>query len=123
MAVVKRVLTAWLLAAIFLSVGGCSWTSPHASLTNATEKSTDVREEVWNELSSKDRERIKGTWQDSILSQKVLHENMGIINDRPYIGREVYVIEFNTKNISVPRNFIVFASVDNHKIIGVGYVD
>ena len=45
---------------------------------------------------------------------------MGIINDKSYIGKEVYLIDFPTKSISVP--IIVYASLDDYKIIGYGYV-
>ena len=83
----------------------------------------DVREVVWDQLTSKDKERLEGDWQASTSNKITLTENMGIINDKSYIGKKVYLIEFKTKSISVPNNMIVYASLDDYKIVGYGYVD
>jgi hypothetical protein len=83
----------------------------------------DVRQVVWEQLTSKDKERVEGNWQASISNKMILTESMGIINDKSYIGKEVYLIDFQTKSISVPNNIIVYASLDNYKIVGYGYVD
>lgn len=90
--------------------------------SNITAKEQDVRESVWNQLTSEEKERMKGSWQDSKVHKLSLKESMGIINDKSYIGKEVYFIDFTTKDISRPNHFVVYASIDNHKIIGIGYV-
>lgn len=83
----------------------------------------DIRELVWNQLDLKDKERINGNWQDAKLNKILLNESMGIINNKLYIGKEVYIIDFQTKGNSIPNNMIVYSSIDEHKIIGYGYID
>ena len=46
----------------------------------------------------------------------VQNPNMGILNDKSYIGEEVYLINFQTKSISVPNNIIVYASLDDYRL-------
>jgi hypothetical protein len=77
----------------------------------------------WDQLTSKDKERVEGNWQASKSNRIILTETMGNINDKSYIGKEVYLIDFKTKSISVPNNMIVFASLNDYKIIGGGYAD
>ena len=48
---------------------------------------------------------------------------MGIINDKSYVGKEVYLVDFPTKSISMPNNTIFIVSKDTHKLIGAGYVE
>jgi hypothetical protein len=83
----------------------------------------DVREITYNQLPSQAKKIIAGTWQDSKLSKTVLEEYMGNINDKSYIGKEVYVIDFPTTVQSVPNNVIVYMGMDNHKIIGYGVLE
>jgi len=52
-----------------------------------------------------------------------LTESMGIINDKSYIGKEVYLIDFQTKNMSMPNNMLVYAALDDYKIVGYGLVE
>lgn len=113
---------------LFIGLIACSNKKESNSITvkeqsNIIVKERDVREIVWNQLTSKNKDRVKGSWRYGKLSKITLNENMGIINDKSYIGKEVYVIDFPTKNISMPNNMIVFASSDNYKIIGYGYVE
>jgi len=83
----------------------------------------DVREIAFNQLNSKDKNRVFGTWKNSKLSKITLKENMGNINDKSYIGKEVYLIDIPAKSRSIPNNMIVYVSVDNHKLLGYGYVE
>jgi hypothetical protein len=53
----------------------------------------------------------------------ILTESMGIINDKSYIGKEVYLVDFQTKSISIPNNMIVYASLYDYKIVGYGIVE
>lgn len=48
---------------------------------NIAVKEKDVREVVWNQLTSKDKERIKGTLKDGKLQKITLIASMGILND------------------------------------------
>lgn len=91
--------------------------------SNVTVKKQDVREVVWNQLNAQDKEHIKGTWNDFKVSKITVTENMGRIEDKSYIGKEVYLIDFQTDSISKPNNRIVYASLDDYKLIGYGYVN
>ncbi len=85
--------------------------------------SWQLPEAVWDQLNSQDKRRINGTWQDSRLQKIQLKESMGNIYDKAYIGKEVYLVDFTTNSSSMPNNMIVYAALDNQKIIGYGYVD
>jgi hypothetical protein len=67
--------------------------------------------------------KINSNWRDAKLSTISLSEPMGIINDKSYIGKEVYLVDFPTKSKSKPNNMVLYISKDTHKLIGVGYVD
>jgi hypothetical protein len=83
----------------------------------------DIREIAFNQLSSKDKDRVLRSWENSKVSKITLKENMGNINDNSYIGKEVYLIDIPTQSISIPNNMIVYVSMDNHKLLGYGYVE
>ena len=63
-------------------------------------KKKDVREAVWEQLSSGQKEWIGGTWEDGIASKDII-ENGQLISFRPgvdaesYKGKEVYVVSFD----------------------------
>ncbi|WP_456278822.1 hypothetical protein [Bacillus sp. AK128] len=84
----------------------------------------DVRDVVWAQLSSVDKERIAGSWEDGKVSKVTLNENMmRQVKEQTYEGKEVYVIDFPTKSISKPHNILVYADVNTLKFIGYGLVD
>lgn len=89
---------------------------------STTVKEQDIREVAYNQLTSKDKERLLETWKDSKLSKITLHESMGRINNSSYIGKEVYLIDFQTKG-GVQSNMVVYLGMDNNKLIGYGYTD
>ncbi|MDR7071674.1 hypothetical protein [Fictibacillus barbaricus] len=97
-------------------------TEPIFSKTEET-KSKDVREEVWNQLSTEDKKRVIGSWKDAKIRKIMLSQSMGNINDKNEIGHEVYVIDFQVKSNSIPNNMVVYADLEGHKLIGHGYVD
>lgn len=122
----KKIILIIFSLVLFIGLLACSNQKESNSIkesNNVTVKEQDVREVIWYQLTSKDKERIKGTWQDSELRKITLNENMGIINYKSYIGKEVYLIDFPTKNISMPNNMIVYASLDDYKLIGYGFVE
>ena len=86
-------------------------------------KDQDIRETAYKQLSLEDKERIAGTWKEGKLSKVVLKEGMGKVNDKTYIGKEVYAIDFPTKSDWVPNNMIVLFSTNSIKFIGYGLVD
>lgn len=93
------------------------------TVSNITIKQQDIREAVWNQMPSEDKELVQGTWQDSKVQKITLKKSMGTITDKTYIGEEVYLVDFKIKSIGIPNNIGFFASINNHKIIGFGYTD
>ena len=84
----------------------------------------DTRELIWEKLPSAQKERVNGTWQDSILSKVTLDKNaVAWIDDKSYEGKEVYLVDFPTKNMGVPNNMLIYADVDTYKYIGNAPVD
>ena len=119
--IISSVLSLWLFTA-------CSSPKEVNIITNKepiskTVMEQDIRELTYNQLTSKDKQRVSETWKGSKLSKITLHEGMGKINNISYIGKEVYLIDFPIKSNSMPTNMIVYLSMDNHKLIGYGYVD
>lgn len=84
---------------------------------NSLDSTKDVREVVWNQLSTADKERIKGTWKDAKVSKIVLTKDSSV-KDKSYTGKEVYVIVFPTTFIGKPNILAVFADVETYKFIG-----
>lgn len=97
--------------------------NPKESIILTTAAEQDVREIALNQMTAEDKEIIEGNWQDSELSKITLNEGMGKVNDKSYIGKEVYVIDFPTNRISFPNNIIVYIGIDNNKLIGYGFVE
>lgn len=83
----------------------------------------DIRRIAWEQLSTEDKKRIEGTWENSKVSKVILREDMGIIKDKSYIGKEVYIIDFKTNEKRIPNNMIVYLSVDSKKLQGYGYIE
>lgn len=83
----------------------------------------NVRERVWEQLDSSQKELIKGSWSDAKVRKITLKSYMGRIEDKLFIGKEVYEIDFQLKRTSVPNNMIVFADMKNGKIIGYAALD
>ena len=81
----------------------------------------DIREIAYNQLTYDDKQRISGTWENSTISTITLKEGMGTLTYS--IGKEVYMIDFPTKEISMPNNMIVYLNMDTYKLIGYGIVD
>jgi hypothetical protein len=92
---------------------------------NKVVENRDVREVVWKQLSQEKKDWIKGTWKDGKVSKITLNNNMmSKIDDKSYKGKEVYLIDFPTKNkFSVPNNMGVYADVITYDYIGNGLVD
>ena len=91
---------------------------------NNDNSTKDVREVVWSQLSSTDKDRIKGNWKDAKVSKIVLTKDMmNLIKDKSYAGKEVYVLDFPTTSVSMPNNMIVYADIATFDFIGHGMVD
>jgi hypothetical protein len=104
---------------------GCSSTKSFPNITNETESNTatknqDIREIAYNQLPSRDKEKIKGTWEDSRLSKITLEEGMGVVSDKSYIGKEVYLVDFPIETKAIPNNMVVYLSTDTNNFLGYG---
>ena|SRR5690606_33697542 len=94
------------------------------NVVNNNTQNDDVKEVVWNQLSSEQKEWIDDSWEDGKTSEVTLSEEMMTqIDDKSYQGKEVYLIDFPTKNKSIPNNMIVYADKDTFQYIGNGLVD
>jgi len=85
------------------------------------EHETDVREAVWHQLSTEQKSRINGDWEDAEVSEVTLTEEM--LNesiDRSYIGEKVYLIKFPTNSLN---KMIIYADQLSFEYIGNGLVD
>jgi len=120
-----------LIISSIISLGlitGCGAVKDTKTIVNkekpsTTVKNQDIREVAYNQLTSNDKARIADTWKDSKLSKITLKEGMGIITDKSFLGKEVYLVDFPTKDLGVQSNMIVYLSIDNKKLLGYGYVD
>jgi len=83
----------------------------------------DIREIAFNQLTPENKARISGTWESGTLSTIMLQGCMDTSVAYYFIGKEVYMIDFPTKDISVPNNMIVYLNMINNKLIGFGIVD
>jgi hypothetical protein len=132
---VKKINLSILFAILFLGLIGCSnqdgkGSNNNQSVVNSNDqndkvvKKEDVREIVWDQMPSKQKEWIDGTWKDGKVSKITLNENMmTLVDDKSYKGKEVYLIDFPTKSKSIPNNMIVYADKDTMEYIGNGLVD
>ncbi|AGF58216.1 hypothetical protein B0P06_003471 [Clostridium saccharoperbutylacetonicum] len=90
---------------------------------DAINNKQDVREIAFNQLTSQEKNSIKGSWQNGQISEITLSESMGRITDKSYVGKEVYIVNFPTNAESKPNNILVYIGKDNYTIVGYGYVD
>lgn len=123
----KIILLIFLLVFSLGLATACSNTKETSTIINKGQISNpvneqDIREIAYNQLTSNDKRRIKGTWQDSTFSKITLRKE-DKINDKFYIGKEVYMIDFPTNFIGKPNNMLIFVSMDSHKFLGYGMVD
>jgi hypothetical protein len=106
-----------------LKAGNKEW---QALLGYAESRSNPVdgREVVWNQLSSEQKVRINGSWEDASVSTLIFHKNMiDSQKGKAYDGKEVVVMSFPTKDNRMPNNMIIYADKETLDYIGEGTVD
>lgn len=131
----KKFISLMLLAVLLLGLVACSnqKSSEEVQKTNTTTEVSkdnnentakkDVRENVWEELKENDKERINGTWKDGKVSKVTLNKDMlSEVKDKSYEGKEVYLINFPTKDNFEPNVIAVYADADTFDIIGYALV-
>ncbi|WP_088044256.1 hypothetical protein [Bacillus sp. EAC] len=90
----------------------------------SNEKQTlDVRESIWNQLTKEDKKHTQGNWKYASVQKINLRESMGIINDKNFIGKEVYIVDYSSNDNPTIGGFVVYADIKSHKLIGYGYRD
>jgi len=87
---------------------------------SCTEK--DIREIAFNQLDSETQKKIK-SWQDSKITIETLDGKGMALDDESYLGKDAYCVEFILDVNYLPNNIFVYIGMDNHKIIGHGFVD
>ena len=86
-------------------------------------KNEDVREVVWQQLSSEQQAQVDGTWEDATVSKATLTGVMMIgVEDQTYEGKEAYMIAFPVENASI-ENMLALADMDTLALIGFAPVD
>ena len=86
-------------------------------------KNEDVREVVWQQLSSEQQAQVDGTWEDATVSKATLTGVMMIgVEDKTYEGKEAYMIAFPVENASI-ENMLALADMDTLALIGFAPVD
>ena len=115
-----------ILTCILLScvLNGCQQQSSKQNVKKANSNETqslDVREAVWNQLTDNDKKHIKGTWKDATVQKVVLKETMGNINDKSYIEKEAYIVEYPSNDNPSLGGVGVYADLKSFKLIGYGY--
>lgn len=117
----------FLLLFAFLLLGVMACTNQKSMVDikqgNGSTIKKDVRESVWDQLKKSEKENIKGSWSDATVRKITLESFMGTIEDTSFIGKEVYLIDFQLKRSGVPNNMVVYADMERGKIIGYGAVD
>ncbi|WP_394172270.1 hypothetical protein [Guptibacillus hwajinpoensis] len=111
-----------LILIVVLSMGVIACTNE-----NDTSDDKDVREVVWGQLPSEQKDFI-GNWEDATVSKIELREGMMSsdlhdMSETLYIGNEVYAIDFPIKSGSSTNTITVFADVENGEYIANGLVD
>jgi len=126
----KKIISFSILCAISVGLIGCSEDNQtvNNSLQNEQVKkqatSNEIIEIVYNQLPKELKETINFDLKEIKINKITLKDSMGSIVDTSYIGKEVYDIEFTINDKTVlPNNRIVFATLEEYKIIGYGFVD
>ncbi|HJV16657.1 MAG TPA: hypothetical protein VJ546_04610 [Bacillales bacterium] len=75
---------------------------------------------MWNQLSSEQKVRINGSWEDASVSTLIFHKNMiDSQKGKAYDGKEVVVMSFPTKDNRMPNNMIIYA--DKETLAALSY--
>ena len=81
----------------------------------------DVREVVWQQLSSVQKARVDGTWEDAIVSKVTLSGVMMMaVEDKTYEGKEVYMVDFPTIDIN---GLPALVDMETFALVGFAPVD
>lgn len=122
----KKIISFLILCIVSVGLIGCSEDNQtvNDSLQNKEVTNNEIIEIVYNKLPKELKETINFDLKEIKINKLILNEGIGNITDTSYIGKEVYDIEFTIKNTStLPNNRIVFATLEDYKLIGYGYIE
>jgi hypothetical protein len=106
-----------------LKAGDKEWQALHG-YAESMSNPVDGREVVWNQLSSEQKVRVNGSWENASVSTLIFHKNMiDSQKGNAYDGKEVVVMSFTTKDNRMPNNMIIYVDKETLDYIGEGTVD
>lgn len=118
------ILSVILLVAV-IATGLIYYLNQHKATNDTTEQSVtetttkDVRQMIWNKLPADQKERVNGSWQNGTLSTITLDKSSASwLNDESLDGKEVYMVDFPTKNTGVPNNMLICADKITYEYLG-----
>ena len=128
--IMKKIISFLILCVISVGLIGCSKdnkTVDNLLSNKQVEKQViynEIAKTVYNQLPKEQKEEINLDYKQIDIDKTILKENMGNISDKSYIEKEVYVINFTIKDKNTkPNNRIVYATLDENKVIGYRYVE
>ena len=100
-------------------------TSPQPTGSTTPVVRKDIREIVWERLSSNQKESLKGDWHDARTSTIVMREGMVLSSPSTaaYTGKQVYMVAFPTSDSPTVGDLIVYVDKDTFMHIGYGLRD
>ncbi|WP_017414321.1 hypothetical protein [Clostridium tunisiense] len=85
---------------------------------------SNVKRAAWEQLGPEAKDFIEGSWRSGKVRKVTLSPSMRNISEEAYIGKEIYVVSFTTKEDNPTINTIgIFVSIEDCKVIGTGCVD
>jgi hypothetical protein len=60
-------------------------------------------------------------WEDASVQKIILRDTMGIIKDKTFIGKEVFIVDYPSNDNPTLGGITAFADIRSHQIIGFGY--
>lgn len=121
----KKIISVFALFTIVFSLVSCTKEKPSEYTPNKAQLITiENAENIYNQLPEEIKKEIDFDYENIDIDKVVLKEEMGNILDKTYINKEVLRLNFIIRNKNIqPNNRIVFATIEDFKYIGDGYVD
>lgn len=108
-----------LLVAVFsLTLVGCQEKAdgnPEKAFENP-----DVRKIAWNSLSEEEQVEVIGAWKEAKVSKVVADTNRFLLKDKSFEGKEVNLVEFESKQQALLGNILILVDDPTDKVVGVG---
>lgn len=124
----KKLLMCMMVPVLLLGLAACRAQEKSAVmngnvLVGDAGSGTDIRKLVYDQMDSKDRDRMREGWEEATVVSIVLTKGMAALSDPAFIGKEVFLVDFKVKTMSIPDNMVFYASKSDGRIIGIGLVD